>query len=105
MVDTFPILGLIVGVSGIVIGILYKFYRDSKKDNINSGFNKGKIDTTIELLKEEIHYTHKKLQDIEEDIEKGHMDYDSIQKQIANIRERLQKQIADIRERLARIEG
>lgn len=94
MEEQIPVIGILISILGIISAISYKFYRDSKKDHTISGFNKGKFETTIEFLKEEIKHVNKLIYDIENDIEKGQLDYDSIQ-----------KQIADIRERIARMEG
>ena len=94
MVEILSTIAVMVGILGVIIGITYKFYRDSKKDNTNTGFSKGKIESTINYIKEELTQITHQIQNIEGDIEKGHVDYDSIQKQIASIRERL-----------ARIEG
>jgi len=88
------VIGLLISIVGVISAISYKFYRDSKKDNTSSGFDKGKLETTVGFLKEELKQVNKVIYNIENDIEKGHMDYDSIQ-----------KQIADIRERIARMEG
>jgi len=94
MESTEPVIGLFITILGILSALSYKFYRDSKKDNQTSGFDQGKTETTIKHLKEELEQVNKVIQNIENDIEKGHMDNDSTQ-----------KQIADIRERLARMEG
>lgn len=94
MENSTPLIGLLISILGIVSVLSYKFYRDSKKDNTSSGFDKGKLEATTQYLKDELSELNKVIKNIEDDIEKGHMDYDSIQ-----------KQIADIRERVARIEG
>jgi len=94
MDESIPVIGILTSIVGIISAISYKFYRDSKKDHTVSGFDKGKLETTIEFLKGELKQVNKLTQQIEDDIEKGHMDYDSVQ-----------KQIADIRERIARMEG
>jgi len=94
MENTAPVIGLLISIVGIISAISYKFYRDSTKDHRTSGFDKGKLETTIEFIKGELKQLYKVIQNIEEDIEEGHIDYDSIQ-----------KQIADIRERMARMEG
>jgi len=92
--NVLPITGLIISVLSILSALSYKFYRDSKKDNTKKGFDQGKTSTIIQHLKEELEQVNHVIENIENDVEKGHMDYDSIQ-----------KQITDIRERLARLEG
>jgi len=92
--ESIPVIGLLTSIVGIISAISYKFYRDSKKDHTISAFDKGKLETTVEFLKGELKQLHKLIQNIENDMEKGHMDYDSVQ-----------KQISDIRERIARMEG
>jgi len=94
MAEILSILGLLIAVGGIVTGVSYKFYRDSKKDNSIYGFDKGKAEATDDFIIIELKHVQKQIQDMRDDIEHGHMDYDS-----------MQKQIADIRERLARWEG
>jgi len=94
MTEYLPIIGLLISIVGIVSAISYKFYRDTRKDNSKSGFDKGKLETIIEFLKENIKDVENSMKNFQDDIEKGHMDYDS-----------MQKQIGDIRERLARMEG
>lgn len=94
MTEHIPIIGMLVAILGIVSAISYKFYRDSTKDHTVSGYDKGKVETSIEYLKDGLIHVEQLIQNIEDDVEKGHLDYDSFQ-----------KQIADIRERLARVEG
>jgi len=89
-----PIMGLLISIVGIVSAISYKFYRDSKKDNNTLGFDRGKLETTVKFLKDELTKLNILILHIEEDVEKSHMDYDTIQ-----------KQMTDIRERIARMEG
>jgi len=94
MPESTPLIGLLISIMGVISIISYKFYRDSKKDYTMSGFDKGKIETSMTYFKDELVHVKQLIQDIVNDVEKGHIDYDSIQ-----------KQIADIRERLARVEG
>jgi len=92
--ESAPIIGILVTIVGIISAISYKFYHDSKADHTVSGFDKGKIETKMEYFKDELIHVKQLIQSIEDDVERGHLDYDSIQ-----------KQIADIRERMARVEG
>jgi len=94
MSESAPAIALLISIISIISAISYKFYRDSKKDHTMSGFDKGQLKTKMEHLKEELTHVKQLIQNIEDDVERGHMDYDSIQ-----------KQIADIRVNLARLEG
>ncbi len=94
MVETIPTIGVLLSIIGIISAISYKFYRESKKENTESGYDKGTIETKMVYFKDELTNVKQLIQNIEEDVEQGHMDYDSVQ-----------KQIADIRERMARVEG
>jgi len=94
MVESIPTIGLLISIIGIISAISYKFYRDSKKENTKSGYDKGTIETKMTYFKDELTNVKQLIQNIEDDVEQGHINYDSVQ-----------KQIADIRERLARVEG
>jgi len=94
MENSTPLIGLLVSILGIVSALSYKFYRDSKKDNTSSGFDKGKLETNIKYLQSEVIELHDILKDMQNDIEKGHLDNDSTL-----------KRMADMGERLARLEG
>jgi len=94
VVEFTPVLGLLISVIGIISAISYKFYRDTRKDHNILGFDKGKLETTVKFLKEELVQLNTLIVNIKDDIEKSHMDYDTIQ-----------NQMTDIRERIARMEG
>lgn len=82
---------LIGSVAGIIVAII-KFRPKSQDNNIK--FDQGKIQTEINHFNEELKRITATLNDMDEDIEKNHLQYDSIQ-----------KQIADIRVSIARLEG
>jgi len=88
------IFGIIISIIGIIVAVSFKLYLSNRNKNTILDIDKGKIDTEIEHFKEELTEFKKNIENIEEDIQKNHLDYDAIQ-----------LQIADLRERLARIEG
>lgn len=89
--DNTILVTLIGSVAGIVVAII-KFRPKSKDNNIK--FDQGKMCNEINHFKEELKRITITLNDMDEDIEKNHLQYDSIQ-----------KQIADIRVSIARLEG
>jgi len=92
--ESIPVIGLLASIVGIISAISYKFYRDSKKDHTISGFDKGIIETKMTYFKDELGNIKQLIQNIQDDVEYGRINFDSTQ-----------KQIADIRERIARMEG
>ncbi len=86
-----PVIALFVTVIGIISAIAAKFYLASKKENKTENFDKGKIDTQMSHFKEKFDELHKKLDNFEEDIQQGRLEHDSIQKQFADIRDRVGK--------------
>jgi len=92
--ELLPILGIILTIIGIISAISVRLYLSNRAKNTVSDIDKGVMDTEIEHFKEELSNFKKDIEVIEEEIQKNHLDYDSIQ-----------LQIADLRERLARIEG
>lgn len=88
------IFGVIISITGIITAVGLKLYLSNRTKNTITDIDKGKFDTEIEHFKEELGAFKKDVENIEEDIQKNHLDYDAIQ-----------RQIADLRERLARIEG
>lgn len=89
-----PIFGVIVSMMGIIAGVSIKVYLNNRTKNTSTDISKGVIDTEIEHFKIELTRFKEDMDTIEEDIQKNHLDYDAIQ-----------RQISDIRERLARLEG
>lgn len=92
--DLTPILTIILTIIGIISAISVRLYLSNRAKNTVSDIDKGVMDTEIEHFKEEFSSFKKDIDVIEEEIQKNHLEYDSIQ-----------LQIADLRERLARIEG
>jgi len=92
--------GVIASIVGIIVIILK--LRTKKTDNEKFP-DQPKIEIkNIYKKLDEIDHT---LENMDEDIQNNHLEYDSIQQQITDIRLDTQKQIANLRERLARIEG
>lgn len=88
--DTTVLVTLIGSVAGIIVAIIK--FKPKKKDNVN--FDQGKLQTEITHFKEELGRITNTLNDMDDDIQKNHLQYDSIQ-----------RQIADIRVSIARLEG
>jgi len=88
-----PVIALLIALVGVAIGLI-KLQRKSIKEDNQENFNQGKMESDIEHIQEELEGFKDRVNEIEEDIQKGHMEYDSVQ-----------KQIADLRVAIARLEG
>jgi len=84
-----PIFGLFVAIIGIISGIAVKLHLNNKNENKQTHIEKGSMDTEIDHLKEKLNQFEKHMEVLEEDMQNNHLEYDSVQKQIADIRERL----------------
>lgn len=83
------IFGLFVAVVGIISGIAVKLHLNNKNENKQTHIQKGSMDTEIDHLKEKLEQFERHIEVLEEDMQNNHAEYDSVQKQIADIRERL----------------
>lgn len=95
--------GGIIATIAAIIAIILKFR--TKKTNNMEFHDKTKFETEIKNIYKKLEDIDHILGNMDEDIQKNHLEYDSIQQQITDIRLETQKQIANLRERLARIEG
>lgn len=85
------VIGFLIVIIGIISGILVKLYLNSRKVNKSEDFNKGKMDEKIGNFTEKFNDIKKKFDDMEEDIQTGRAEHDSIQRQFADIRDRVGK--------------
>ena len=96
-----PIIGLCIAMIGILSTLAYKFHRDSKKES----FDKGKSSSDTKHLESKLSFLETEIKDLRDDIEKGHLDLDVVQKQLSDSINKIEKYISDIRVGLARLEG
>ena len=94
--------GVIASIVAIVAIILK--LRTKKSVTVDST-DETKFEIEVKNIYKKLEEIDHILENMDEDIQKNHVEYDSIQKQITEIRMATQKQISDLRERLARIEG
>jgi len=95
--------GGVLASLAVIIGIIFKLR--TKKSNVYESPIEVKIETEIKNIYTKLEEIDHILDNMDEDIQKNHLNYDAIQQQITDIRIATQKQISDLRERLARIEG
>jgi len=91
MVELLSIIAVLVTIIGIVVAVALKVWLSSKKEIKSEGFDKGKLESDIEHFKEKFNDLNVKLNNFEEDIQQGRIEHDSIQKQFADIRDRVGK--------------
>ncbi len=91
MTEHFATIAILVTIIGIVVAVAVKLWLSSKKEIKSEGFDKGKLNSDIYHFKEKFSDLNKKLDNFEEDIQQGRIEHDSIQKQFADIRDRVGK--------------
>jgi len=91
MTEHFATIAILVTIIGIVVAVAVKLWLSSKKEIKSDGFDKGKLESDIEHFKEKFNDLNLKLNNFEEDIQQGRIEHDSIQKQFADIRDRVGK--------------
>jgi peptidoglycan hydrolase CwlO-like protein len=100
-----PFLALVVTVSIFLVGTIITLHFKSKKENKEINTNKGKTDRDIEHLRDDVIDLKKEIDDIIENVQNGHIDYDSLQKQFSGFKEKYLEKLGRLGERIARLEG
>lgn len=89
-----PIIGIILTIVGIITAVSLRLYLSNRTKNSVSDVTTGVTANELKHINDELDHLHEYIERVEADTVANHKEYDSIQQQIAKLRERL-----------ARIEG